>query len=471
MKITEEQYYGFIDRVVHEGEPELSIGPLSSVPAIVPAEWTQVLTTHDYRAAAAKLWRPMEDRLPRVCLALRERLQGVGLLSTEEISASLIYFFSDGDYLFAYRGRLPLSEGKLSKSHLTEDFLDFYRIHDGWVLYYSEDCGPTPSTEWVPLSSLWTEVAWKLPPGDASPDKLITVYRDGDELAFAYDVSTSPALPLRCRNDGTADVLLDMWAAVDREIAEFLEELDLMSGGVTEIAHALTDIQRKAMDRYDGLIKHIAERRTTAAHFGGGGIYEQVYYLFLTCAWFERRSTHRGKKIEDHYRQALQHWCANIDLGGQTSPQEMLDMFGLAHILGDTATGHFVATIPTSIWADDTPEALHARVLFCLFLGDVEHAVAFVEQLLGLAFDSDKPPDEKTEIVVRLLESLCQKSTSAYAKWRQKAIDKLCESTTKPKKLLPWNFKLDGFDAVAFRVGITPSCPNHLSELELGSLK
>ena len=469
MRITEEQYYGLIDRVVHEGNPELLLGPLDQLTADLPPSWTKVLSASNPREAAAHLWIPMVDRLPRVCLALRERLHGVGLLLTEEVPASLIYFFSDGDYVFAYRGRLPLSEGRSKINHLPGDFLDFYRIHDGWVLYYSEDGGPAPSTEWVSLSDLWTEVAWKLPPGDASPDTLITVYRDGDEFALAYNISALPALPLSCRNDGTADVLLDMWAAIDREIGSFLEDLDLASDGMEEINQALTHIQRSAMDRYDALIKRIADRRATAAHFSGGGIYEQAYDLYLTSAWLERRRTRDQGKILEYYHQALQHWCMFVDLCDEASPQEMLDMFGLAHALGDTATSHFVATIPTSIWADDSPEALQARVLFCLFLGDVEHATAFVEELLGLTFDGEEPHDKKNEIVVRMLESLCQINPGAYAKWRQAAIDKLCENPAQPTAFLPWNFRLAGFDAVASRIGISGSWSRPVSHVYLVS--
>src|SRR3972149_7340109 len=109
MKITEEQYYGLIDRVVHEGNPELLLGPLDRLTADLPSSWLTVLSASDPLEAAAHMWSPVADRLPRVCLALRERLQGVGLLFTDEIPASLIYFFTDGDYIFAYRGRRPLS--------------------------------------------------------------------------------------------------------------------------------------------------------------------------------------------------------------------------------------------------------------------------------------------------------------------------------------------------------------------------
>ena len=79
-----------------------------------------------------------------------------------------------------------------------------------------------PHAGWSPLSNLWTDVVWKLPPGDISPETALTVYRDGDDLALAYDTSASPAVPLRCHGDGTVDVLLDMWAAIDRETARQL---------------------------------------------------------------------------------------------------------------------------------------------------------------------------------------------------------------------------------------------------------
>lgn len=456
MHIRQPHYYELIDRVVHEGEPELLLGPLVSPPSDLPPAWGEVLTAEDPRAAVAALWQPMADRLPRVWRALQERLPRVGLLRTEEVPVSLIYFFSDGDDSVKYRGRLPLAETKLAASRLPEEFLDFYRIHDGWVLYYSEDGGPAPSTEWLPLSDLWTEVDWKLPPGEVSLDTLTSVFRDGDELALAYDTSASSGLPLLCRDDGTIDVLLDMWAAIDREIGLFLEELD-PAGGVTAIDHAPIDLEHEATR----LLKRFPERRAAAAQLGGACVHEQAYDHFLERAWIARRGTGAPEKVVENYRQALQEWCACIGLGGQTNPEEVLDLFGLAHALGDAATGHFVASIPTPIWADDSLEAAQAQVLFYLVHGDMAFAATDLEELLGLAFDGEEPPEQQTEIVVRLLESLCGKNARAFREWRRKAVDKLCASPAERNSRLPWEIKLAGFDEVAFRLGMAehPSRP------------
>jgi hypothetical protein len=460
MVISDEQHYELIDRVTHEGDPELSVGPFPSVPTDVPSEWAQLLTSHDQREAIAQLWRPMADRLPRIYRALQERLWGVALLRTEDIPASLVYFFSDGDDWIPYRGHRPLSGSDLTSSSLPEEFLEFYRIHDGWVHYYSEDAGPMPSAGWSSLSTLWTAVAWKLPPGDISSEAALAVYRDGDELALAYDTSASPALPLRCRGDGTLDVLLDMWAAIDRETGVFLEELDLVANHVS-IRRSRTDAQSKAAHRYEELIGRVTERHRLAAHLGGGGVHEQASDLLLNCALWERQGARQRDKIVEYYRRALQHWCTSIDLGGNVGPKRVLDWFGLAHALGDMATAHFIATLPTSIWADDSPEALQARVLLCLYLGDAEHASAFAEELVGLTVDGEDAPDPEAEITSGLLQGLCRRNASAYDEWRQRAVEVLCQSIANQRALFPWNLRLPGFDAVASRLGMKSRSSPH----------
>jgi hypothetical protein len=198
-----------------------------------------------------------------------------------------------------------------------------------------------------------------------------------------------------------------------------------------------------------------------AAHLGGGGAYEQASDLLLNCARLEREGAGNRDKIVEYYRQALQHWCASIDLGGHAGPEEVLDWFGVAHALGDAATAHFIADLPTSIWADDSPETLQARTLFCLYVGALEPASAFVDQLLGVTFDGESAPEPEAEITASLLQGLSQKNAAAYARWRQKAVDELCKSRTNQRTLLPWTLRLRGFDAVASRLGIEGRSSSH----------
>jgi hypothetical protein len=373
----------------------------------------------------------------------------VGLLSTEDVPASLIYFFRDGDYLFAYRGRPPLSERQLRDAKVPQEFLDFYRIHDGWVLYYSEDGGPAPHGEWSSVSACWPNAVWQLPPGDISANALTVVYRDGEDFALAYPPLIVSTMPMWCSSNGTADVVLDVWAAIDDDIGFVLEQLQCIPASAADVIRCRADVQKKAADRYKDLLKRVPALQGGAAHFGGGRIYEQAHALLLTCARFEPEGESRCTRVEDNYRQALQQWCRYIELGGQTEPDEMVDLFGLAHAVGDAATGHFIATVPTEIWVDDSPSAVHARVLFCLFRGEDEYALAFLDDLFGGTFDDERVPDQDTEIPVRLLEALCQRDARAYVTWRKRADDRLSNQLTTPTGSFHWDTRLAGFDAVA----------------------
>ena len=283
MRISEEQYCELIDEVVDEGDPVLSIAPLLGAPAEAPAEWRPLLTTDDPRAAIALLWQPLADRVPRVYRALQERLHGIGFLRTDETPASLVYFFSDGDEWIPFRGRSPVANDVLLAKPMPDEFLDFYRVHDGWVHYYSDDSGPAPSRSWAPLSDMWTDVTWRLPPGDISEGTVLAVYRDSDELAFVYDTSRPVALPLRCTGDGIVDVLLDMWTAIDSEMGAFLEDLSLIGEQGPSISAWLVDIGRQAIARYERVLARIPERQVFAAHLGGGGIHDQACDIFLTA--------------------------------------------------------------------------------------------------------------------------------------------------------------------------------------------
>jgi hypothetical protein len=454
MRISEEQYFGLIDRVVHEGAPELLIGPTDELPVGLPPLWANVLSVPDPRAAIAHLWNPMEDRLPRVCRALRERLQGVGLLCTDEVPASLVYFFSDGDYLFHYRGRQPRPQAQCSEASLPAEFLEFYHIHDGWVLFISDDDGPEPWSGWLSLQSLWTEVDFKLPPGEVSLDALTTVFRDGDELVLAYDTSALPSLPFICRNDGTVEPLLDMWAAIDRLIGEFLEELDL-AASVEKNNYLITDGERKAMDRWDILLKQLTEWSTPGTQFEGSAWHEQACDLLLQRAWLEKRDGSSEEKVTEFHRQALHQWGASLENGGQTSPQEVLDMFALALAVSEMATAGFVATLPPSIWSNNSLEALQVQLLLDMFCGDFRQAESNVQRLLGMTFDEQKPVHPQTEIVARLLESLYEKNRSNFIVWRQRAFDTLVSHSNESNALIPWRTKLIAFDVVASRLNLT----------------
>lgn len=453
MRMSEDHYYELLDRVAPEGEPELFMGPIATVPDDVPRAWMEILTSPDPRAAAARLWQPVADRVPRIYTALQQRLQGVALLRTEETPVSLVYLFSEGDDWVPYRGLPPSSEDGPMDQRVPADFLEFYGIHDGWTLYYSEDGGPAPRRRWVTLSNVWKDVVWKLPPGDLSEEQTIAVYRDGDELALAFDTSAAPALPLRCHGDGSVDVLIDLWAALDREVGDLLDTLDWTELSDETSPEPVTD---RATGRYLQLVSQLTTRHLWAAHLGGGSAHGQAAELLLQCALMEKQGAGRRDQVVDYYRQALEYACASIERSSYVAAEDLLDWFSLAHALEDTTAAHFIATVPTALWADDSAEALQARTLFCLYLGDVEHAAAFVEELAAGTADGDTQSDPDADITLGLLQALTAADTAAYAMHRRRALNQHDAAPTRRRALFPWSLAIRGFDAVGARLGVTP---------------
>lgn len=449
MQISEETYYGLLDDVLHEGEPELVFVPFGHAFADAPAAWADVLTATDWKTVLCNLWSPFANRLPRVCRALQERLQGIGLLRTEEVPASLIYFFGK-DCSFQFRGRSPRRETEIETSQLPADFLDFYRLHDGFTLYFSRDNGPLPSTEWLPSDNFWEDVELIMPPGEVSSKDLKVVLRIGEELLLAYDTSKSPGLPFAIWRDGTVEPLADMWAAIDREIGGFLEEMDLASRTNVGAYYQPPEATR----RYDHILQLLIEHQPRDVRLGGSSLHRQAFELFLERAWIDARSGGQEVSLVDYYRRALVEWCSSMESGGDTEAGEVMEVFGLAHALGDAATAHFVATMPAPFWGDGSLEAHQLHVMFRLYLTDWLQAEAGIGELLGLTFDGEKPPDERDEIVARLLESLFRKEHRSFAEWRRRAVDKLCSGPSESNARLPWRIKLAAFDAVAYRLNV-----------------
>ncbi len=458
MQILDTHSDQLIDRVIHEGDPELWIGPLTIPPADIPLGWTKALTARDPTdqcAAVLRLWKPMEDRLPRVCRALRDRLRGVGLLRTAAVPASLIYFFSDGDDWFEFRGRLPVDEDRLSSSPLPADFLDFYRLHDGWVLYHTEDEGPVPSAEWGPVEDLWEgtpfgATQWNVPPGEVSFESFRVVFRGDEELTFGFDTSVEPALPLLCRANGTVEILGDMWAAIDDRTGAFLETLDQARAESAWNALELAECRRKAERRCEDLLKRFGDVESAAMRLGGAAFYEQWWKLLVQRAQGERESAGKPETIADYYRRALRQWCKSMECGALSEPKEVVDFFAVAHSVGDEGASQFIAALPLGTWTDDSLDGIQARVLFQCLLGDVEMAAAELEILTGLT----DPLDPGSEITLRLLESLCHKNRSAYAAYRRRFIEHDLRGSIDNALLIPRDTRLVAYEAVAFRLGL-----------------
>ena len=453
MKIPEEQYYELIDRVVHEGEPELLLGPIERLADEIPSTWLTVLTAQDSRTAIASLWGAIEERLPRICLAIQERLQGIGFLCTEEVPASLIYFFSVEGNQFQYRGRHSKTDASLAKLPFQTEFLDFYRIHDGWTLFFSEDNGPVSSVEWQPLSDVWANVNFKLLPRGVSLNALIVVFRDGDELALAYDTSSLTMIPVLCLNDGTIEPLLDIWLAIDDHIGELLEELDSApiagAGGFKT-----TDKNLKIEQRLEVLREKINEPQLEY-WLPRSVWHQQACDIFLQSAWIEKQKQNSRDKVIEYCNQALQQWCMSVEKGGQSYPDDVLSMFALSLSLQDQPTAGFIATLSKLTWMDNSLEAFQIYVLLDLFLGDFRLIESNMEEVLGLTFDEEQSVTPLAEAITQLLKSLHEMNHSSFIEWRQQAIVAFGADCIGKKERIPWQIKLSAFDVIASRLGLT----------------
>ncbi len=222
MPLHEQQRFEILDRLAHEGETQLLFAPLEKPPLDLPPGWSELLACRDPGPAALQLWGKMRPRLPRIARAFEHRLHGLALLRTEEVPASLVYIFQSGQEVFAYRGSPPVSTPPDAP-----ELRDFYSVHDGWVSLFTEDDGPMPTTAWNVLRKpLWPETQWRVHPGAGSLENFAAIYVDEDEEVFAIDTSKPLTQPLICRPNGTVEPMADLWDAIDREVGEFLLELD-----------------------------------------------------------------------------------------------------------------------------------------------------------------------------------------------------------------------------------------------------
>src|SRR5262245_34383103 len=134
MAIGKSHIRSVLETVEDEGNPVLHVAPTNETVQGIPADWARVLASSDARTEVLKLWEPVARRVPKVLKELKRSLQGVGVLTTDERPPSLIYFFTmdDKDPYF-YRGYVPAGKLPETATQLSSEFLEFYRVHDGWV--------------------------------------------------------------------------------------------------------------------------------------------------------------------------------------------------------------------------------------------------------------------------------------------------------------------------------------------------
>src|SRR5579864_9344968 len=207
-------------RVVQsEGNPQLLMAPLQTVPALLPNSWVQALTQPDPRAAVLDgLWKPMAAHLPRVLAALRRTIQGIGVLTRNNRPPSLIYFFTRGPLETAFRGFVPGPVSHPDAKALPQEFLEFYKVHDGWRDHMAAAMGPAPVSEWTHLSDNPEEPA----------GKFLVVFGNGGAAFLGFDFEEAPPLcyVLWGDEEEPPELVPDVWLKLDEWIAEYLEGSD-----------------------------------------------------------------------------------------------------------------------------------------------------------------------------------------------------------------------------------------------------
>jgi len=440
MHISEAQRYELIDRVTHEGEPELLFAPLQSPPPGLPAGWGEILTAREPQTATLRLWNRVIHRLPRITQALRQRLQGIAHLRTEDVPESLIYFFKDGLEMFAYRGFPPAAE--LPTAPGIPEVRDFYSLHDGWISAYTRDDGPMPTSQWRLLSeSLWPETQWKFPPGVTRLEDLAAVYVDEDQLAFAVDAARPGRLPLVCWQDGEIEAVADLWDAIDREVGTFLLELD----PATQEQPPADAGRQQYLDR---TLEGIAARWPEAARLGGGYYQRQWCLMLIDRAGLQSALPREELSASGHLREALDHYCRSLELGAGSTPLEILEFFGLAHVMGDAASARFLASAPPDLWADETVETVQTRLTFCLHKRNYEIAGGLVDEAAGLL---EQASDNAIALrsMQRCLDDLFRRDQTAFRRSRASLEEVLIALPRPPWMALFPAFRVAALDAVA----------------------
>lgn len=219
MAVTQQHVEEVLEQVADEGDPSLSLLPLSVLPKAAPPSWERALKAPNPRNAVLDdLWKPAARLLPRTREALRRGLQGVGLLTVRKKPPSLIYFLTrgDGSETYAYRGYAPGKVRHPKAALLPPALLEFYAVHDGWVDLFGESMGPAPSSSWAFLED-----------NPATPaGKFLAVFNNGGDATVGFDLRSSPPKIFTVWAEDPPEAVPDFWKRIDAWIAGQLEDLD-----------------------------------------------------------------------------------------------------------------------------------------------------------------------------------------------------------------------------------------------------
>lgn len=218
MRFDSGQLTELIDQTRWERSPQLLLAPIMALPSghILPHVWRELLMQQDaHKQVARLLWTGVADVLPRVVATIEEKLQAVGLLTTELKGSSLVYIFSKSGEIFARRGYLPVEKLPTVSSRLSIDLSAIYRIHNGWVDLFSADTGPLPVEEWQVLG---------LSQSDRQEGFLEVFTAGGNALGF--DLSEDPAGSYLVSADEDVSRVDDFFWRLDSWISGELQEMD-----------------------------------------------------------------------------------------------------------------------------------------------------------------------------------------------------------------------------------------------------
>lgn len=214
------------DYLDEEGSVKLEIAPLPKLPVKVPDEWKGILSADDPVEQVLKtLWLPWLELLPATIEQLAEKIQYIGLLQTDEVPFSLLYCFEDEGEVVYFRGYPCQSINQNEAAKLPVDFLNLYKIHDGWT-DITGYMGPLPSQDWFDISELYDDdEPCSLPPEILNGEFLVICDMGGSGY-IGFDMSKAPPLGLVYTKDDPVEVSPDIVRSLDEWIAFELGNLE-----------------------------------------------------------------------------------------------------------------------------------------------------------------------------------------------------------------------------------------------------
>jgi hypothetical protein len=230
MPIPQSKLTEILDQFQEEGNPVLHLAPQDRLSRSLPEKWGRVMRSAEpWREIIPNLWSLVEEDLPKTCAMLREKIIGVGLLSTRRAPFSLLYLFRHRDEIYAMRGFPSCTVKRPEASKLPSEFLRFYDIHDGWVDIYAESHGPSPSADWFFISDILDDEQAEELRDDFDPKKFLAVYHNGAASFVGFDLTQSPPLCFICWKDDPPEPVPDVWECLDDWIVEYLDYFDSRS--------------------------------------------------------------------------------------------------------------------------------------------------------------------------------------------------------------------------------------------------